>query len=249
LNYGAVETDAILGCFSLKNPKSEQNTNDDGAFADIYPMPATGNRFLRFPAVILLLYLFLCVLMLQIIGQYIPAGTDTAFLAIKQDYIQVPGYLWAFYIHVFTAVLALPAGFTQFSKTLLRKRPQLHRGIGKIYVVSIIALGAPSGFYIGLYANGGLSSRIAFCLLALLWLYCTAKAWQQAVNKNFRQHRAFMYRSFALTLSAITLRAWKYLLAAAFHPHPMDLYRLVAWLGWTLNLVIAEWIIYKKLQP
>jgi hypothetical protein len=57
-----------------------------------------------------------------------------------------------------------------------------------------------------------------------------------------------MYRSFALTLSAITLRLWKYLLVGVFHPRPMDVYQVVAWLGWTLNLIVAEWIIYKKLR-
>jgi hypothetical protein len=55
-----------------------------------------------------------------------------------------------------------------------------------------------------------------------------------------------MLRSFALALSAITLRAWKYALVAIFHPRPMDVYQLVAWLGWVLNLVIIEVYIYKR---
>ena len=53
-----------------------------------------------------------------------------------------------------------------------------------------------------------------------------------------------MLRSFALALSAITLRAWKYVLVALFHPHPMDVYRWVAWLGWVLNLAVVEIFIY-----
>jgi hypothetical protein len=54
-----------------------------------------------------------------------------------------------------------------------------------------------------------------------------------------------MIRSFALTLSAITLRLWKYIIVMGFQPKPMDAYQIVAWLGWVLNLVIAEIIIYK----
>ena len=50
-----------------------------------------------------------------------------------------------------------------------------------------------------------------------------------------------MIRSYALTLSAITLRVWKYLIVLAFEPPPMDVYRLVAWLGFVPNVLFAEW--------
>lgn len=184
--------------------------------------------------------------MLEIVLQYIPVGTDVAFLGIKQDYIELPWYLPAFYVHVFTAILALPAGFTQFSRYIRNHYPAFHRWNGKIYVFIILCFGAPSGFIIGIYANGGWSSQIAFCLLAVFWFYFTFKAYSKARKKDFSAHRKFMYRSFALTLSAITLRAWKYILIETLHPRPMDVYRIVAWMGWVLNLLIAEFIIYKK---
>ena len=186
--------------------------------------------------------------MIGIVLQYIPAGTDTAFLGIKQDYINISWYLPAFYIHVFTAILALPAGFTQFSKFIQKNYKPFHRINGRIYVFSILALGAPSGFVIGLYANGGLSSQLAFCILAVLWFWFTLQAYKNARKKNFVAHKIWMYRSFALTLSAITLRAWKWILIEIFHPRPMDVYMIVAWLGWVLNLIIAEIIIYKKIK-
>ncbi len=199
-------------------------------------------------AFLLAIYLGFCVLMLQIVLQYIPFGSDTAFLGIKQDYVNIPWYLPVFYVHVFTAILALPAGFTQFSKYLQKHHKSFHRTNGKVYVAAVLFLGAPSGFLIGLYANGGWSSQIAFCLLGVLWFYFTLTAYQKARKGNFVAHKIWMYRSFALTLSAITLRAWKYALIAAFHPRPMDVYRIVAWLGWVLNLIIVEIIIYKKLK-
>jgi uncharacterized membrane protein len=153
-----------------------------------------------------------------------------------------------FYIHVFTAILALPAGATQFSKYLLKHFPEVHRMNGRLYVISIIFLAAPSGFFIGLFANGGISSRISFCLLAILWAWFSFQAFQKARQKDFRSHKAFVYRSFALTLSAITLRAWKVVLIEFFHPRPMDVYQVVAWLGWIPNLLIAEYLIHKKIK-
>jgi uncharacterized membrane protein len=191
-------------------------------------------------------YLLFCYFMVEIVAQYIPAGTDTAFLGIKQEYIGIPFYLPAFYIHVFTAMLALPAGFTQFSRYVLKRWPSIHRFNGRLYVISILLLGAPSGFIIGLYANGGLASRISFCLLGILWMYFTWQAYAEARKRNIQRHKAFMYRSFALTLSAITLRAWKYVLIGIFHPRPMDVYQLIAWLGWVPNLLIAEYLLILK---
>ncbi len=63
----------------------------------------------------------------------------------------------------------------------------------------------------------------------------------KARQKDFKKHRQYMIRSYALTLSALTLRAWKYAINNTMHLPPMDVYRVVAWLGWGLNLVIAEY--------
>ena len=52
-----------------------------------------------------------------------------------------------------------------------------------------------------------------------------------------------MILSYAMALSAITLRSWKYALSNAMTLPPMDVYRVVAWLGWVGNLVVALWVI------
>ena len=194
---------------------------------------------------LLLAYAFFCYLMLQITLQYIPLDTDVAFLRIKQDYVGMPHYRWAFFIHAYTAMLVLPAGFTQFSGYIRKKLARLHRVGGWIYIVFTVVLAGPSGLVIALYANGGISSQIAFSLLAVLWISFTLIAIIQLKKGNYMAHRKWMIRSFALALSAITLRAWKWALVAMFEPRPMDVYITVAWLGWVGNLIVAELIIYQ----
>lgn len=184
--------------------------------------------------------------MLGITLQYVPPASDVAFLRIKQDAVAYWYYLPAFLVHAYAAILVLPAGVTQFSSYLRRRYPRLHRRMGWLYVSVTLVAAGPSGLILAWHANGGWSSQLAFGLLALGWLAFTGTAAYQAFRKNWGLHRDFMIRSFALALSAITLRAWKYVLVAAFHPPPMDVYRWVAWLGWGLNLLIAEWIIYKN---
>lgn len=176
---------------------------------------------------------------------YIPYKTDVGFLRIKQQYINIDQWRIAFFIHVYASMWVLLAGFTQFSKKLLKNNPRLHRTFGYIYVVDVLLITGPAGLLMGFYANGGLPSRIAFVSLALLWIFFTAMALLKAKQKNFKAHRNYMIRSYALTLSALTLRAWKYAITNSFELPPMDVYRSVAWLGWVPNLLVAELIIWR----
>jgi uncharacterized membrane protein len=169
--------------------------------------------------------------MASITMAYIPYNTDVGFLRIKQQYIDIDQWRVAFFIHVYASMWVLFAGFTQFSKKIQRNRPGLHRTLGYIYVVDVLLITGPAGLLMGFYANGGLYSRIAFVTLALLWIFCTAMALIKARQKDFKAHRYYMIRSYALTLSALTLRAWKFAITNSFELPPMDVYRAVAWLG------------------
>jgi hypothetical protein len=198
--------------------------------------------------ILLLLLAFFSILMLRIIWLYIPLKTDVAFLQLKQDYIAITHWRIAFFVHVFTSVVVLLAGFTQFSKYILRNYKKLHRTLGYVYVINILMVTGPASLLMGFYANGGTTSIIGFVLLAVLWILFTAMALYFTIKKDFVQHRNFMIRSFALTLSAISLRLWKVFFAYFTDIPPMDRYRIIAWLGWGLNLILAEIIIYKLLK-
>lgn len=193
--------------------------------------------------VLLLVLAFFTILMVNITLPYFSFDNQTAFLRIKQWVIHNQTWKIAFYIHVISSCICLFAGFTQFSKKFLQTYPTLHRKLGVIYVAVILLLSGPSGFIMSVYANGGVISQAAFITLSVLWMLFTYLGFYYAKNGDFVSHRKFMIRSFALTLSAITLRAWKFGIVFAFRPPPMDVYMLVAWLGWIPNLLLAEWYI------
>lgn len=188
---------------------------------------------------------FFSYLMLEIILRYVSFDTNAGFLQIKQDYITNTVWLTAFYVHVFSSLFALLAGFTQFSKGIRRNYPPLHRFAGRIYVVDILLITGPAGLVMSFYANGGAGSQLAFFTLSVLWWYFTWQAWRAAVARDFSKHRAYMLRSFALTLSAITLRIWKMGMAHYFELPPMDIYRIVAWLGFVPNLMLVEMYLHR----
>lgn len=185
-------------------------------------------------------------LMLKITLEYIPLDPNVSFLMIKQTEVEHrPEYLYFFYTHVYTSIFVLLSGFL----AILRKDfgwKGFHRNMGKVYIFLILILAAPSGLYMGYFANGGPFSKISFIILGLLWWFSTFKAYQLARQKRFKEHKQWMWRSFAFTLSAITLRMWKVIIVYLFHPNPMDVYQIIAWLGWIPNILLIEYLITKK---
>lgn len=189
---------------------------------------------------------FFCVLMLQITCDYIPMRFDVSFLVTKQEEVQWLYYRIAFYVHVYTSMFALIAGFTQFSRKIRIHYKSVHRFMGKMYFYVIVFLSGPSGLIMAWHANGGWTSQLAFLLLAALWIISTIMAVNAIQKGDVMDHRKWMMRSYALTLSAITLRLWKWGIVKVFEPRPMDVYRIVAWLGWVLNALVAEYLIRRK---
>jgi len=188
--------------------------------------------------------LFFAYLLLLITLQYIPPRTDAAFLLTKQDVIGMLHYRIAFFAHVYIGMFVLLSGMLQFPANIRKRFPAFHKWAGRVYVFGILGIAAPSGLVMGYYGNGGPISQVAFCLLGFLWILFTWKALKAAIAHKITEHKIWMYRNYALTLSAISLRAWKWLLVWLYAPRPMDVYHIVSWLGWGGNLLIAEVLIY-----
>ncbi len=184
--------------------------------------------------------------MLLTIAQYASLQTNVGFLQFKQDYITIGIWRAAFYTHVFSSLLTVCAGFTQFSGYVLKHHKKLHRLVGRIYAYDILLVNVPAGMIMAFYANGGIPSKTAFIILDCLWFLFTYKAVAAARVKDIKKHQRFMIRSYALTFSAITLRSWKIILSHSFTIDPVTLYMIDAWMGFVPNLLFAEWLIRRK---
>jgi len=187
---------------------------------------------------------FFTFLMVRLSLPYTAMNSGVDFLTTKQRVYHIFYWRVSFYTHVFTSCLVLIAGFTQFNPWLLRRYPKVHRRMGWVYLVTVIGVSGPAAFMMAWHANGGLPARTSFTLLSLLWVSYTFYAGWKVVKKDFATHGAFMFRSYALTLSAITLRLYTYI--SAFLPlaaSPREIYITTAWLSWVPNLLIAEMLI------
>lgn len=209
-------------------------------------MLADKNSILPFKIFLVFVFGYFFWLMLNITLEYIPLQTEVSFLMIKQTEVeQRPEYLPFFYTHVYTSIFVLLSGFLAIIRKDFGIR-NFHKISGKIYIALLLIFSAPSGIYMGIFANGGFYSKISFISLGCLWWYSTFKAYRYARQRKFKLHKQWMWRSFALTLSAVTLRMWKVIIVYLFHPNPMDVYQIIACLGWIPNLLFIEYLITKK---
>lgn len=169
-------------------------------------------------------------------------------LRSKPDWL-LANTLWnfGFYTHIIGGGIALLAGWSQFSNRLRNKCPGLHRQLGKIYIVSVLA-SALAGIGIAFYSNAGIMASLGFMLLGIIWFSVTLAAYVQIRNRQVEKHQQLMIYSYAACFAAVTLRLWLPLLGMLFENFNTA-YTLVAWLCWVPNLLVAFFIAQRILRP
>ena len=177
--------------------------------------------------------------------QYLLADKPIALLLSKSsELLRSNVYNIFFYSHITLGGVALLIGWLQFSKKLRSKNIKLHRVIGKIYVASVLISGT-AGFYIALFATGGLSPKLGFSLGAVVWIILTYLGFSTIRKGNIEAHRKYMMYSYAGTFGAVTLRLWLPLLILIFGEFIIA-YKIVAWLSWLPNLIVVYFMLKKK---
>ena len=86
-------------------------------------------------------------------------------------------------------------------------------------------------------------------LLALSWLSVTTIGIAHAVRGRHEAHRRWMWRSVALTASAVTLRITLGLGLGVLHLPFLSVYVFAAWSCWTINLALCELLLRTRLKP
>ncbi|MEO0438359.1 MAG: DUF2306 domain-containing protein [Pseudomonadota bacterium] len=147
--------------------------------------------------------------------------------------------------HFFFGGLALLLTPLQLSAKVRLRWRATHRFAGLLYAVAVLIAGV-SALVIAPRAQGGMVSVVGFTTLSLLWMGSTALAWQRALVRDFTGHARWMYRSVALTSSAITLRIILGL-GVPVAKLPLDLvYSTAAWAAWIINLAVCESLFVRR---
>lgn len=180
-------------------------------------------------------------LMLTKVVPYLGFEKGILFLTTKSEATNnSPLFRAGFYVHITSSWWVMVAGLAQLVPALYRRGAVLHRRLGKLYVVSILALAAPSGLVLAAYANGGLAAKVGFSMQCLVWWLATWQAYRLARQRRWIPHAEWMLRAYALTLAAMSLRLESYGLYYFLGTKPIETYLTVTWLSWTGNLLLAE---------
>ncbi|WHY84209.1 DUF2306 domain-containing protein [Neobacillus novalis] len=142
-----------------------------------------------------------------------------------------------FYPHIFLGTIALAIGPFQLTK-ISRRKPKLHKMLGKIYAVAIFIniLVVP---YISLSATGGRGTMIAFLVLNALWLWTTAMGVIKATQRKISAHKEWILRSYAITWVFVTFRI--VVIPFSLFLDSSVAFPIAVYLGIALNLLFVEW--------
>ena len=149
-------------------------------------------------------------------------------------------------VHIIPGLLFMLLGPLQFVRRLRSRRPGLHRWTGRVVIASGLIIGTSALVMSAQMAIGGVNEAAATTLFAIFFLFALVKAFLSIRRGKVAQHREWMIRAFAIGLAVATVRP---IVGAFFatrsitHLTPHDFFGTAFWLGFTINLIVAEiWI-------
>jgi hypothetical protein len=154
---------------------------------------------------------------------------------------------FALKVHVVAAALALPGCLLLQSRRLLRAAPRVHRWLGRPLAVVILFALAPSGFYLSLFAKGGLPATLGFMLSGVIVVVAMVQAVRSARSRNYVDHRRSALHVLAQLSVAVTSRAM-IVAADAVNANPDVAYLVSLWLPVLGSALVVE-LIAPRVRP
>ncbi len=143
------------------------------------------------------------------------------------------------FLHIAASIPAIALGPFLFSSRLRKEHPNIHKTIGKLYVIGCL-IGAITVFPLAMNNPIGLTPRVGFGFMATIWFIVTFFAYTAAINKDFIAHRRWMIRSYAMTFAFIHVNVTYKLLFPFGISSPVTAKVMQSMVSWQFNLLIAE---------
>ena len=136
--------------------------------------------------------------------------------------------------HTLAGIFALLIGPINFSSRIRQRHLQLHRVLGRVYVISVFV-----GAFTGIALAAGRPGLPGTSMQAAAWIVCTTAAFITARNRQIIQHRQWMARSYAVTFTFVSSRVLN--LWPRYWSHLGDTFAAVGVIAFTLaSLLIVD---------
>lgn len=148
-------------------------------------------------------------------------------------------YSAALTTHVASALFALPACVLLSWRGLLARAPRLHRWLGRMNGLVVLAALAPSGLYLSVFAKGGWWGTAGFALSGVIVIVAMVKAIATARARDVAGHRRFALHVLAQLSVAVSSRVMLVALDAA-NVDADAAYLASLWLPVVLSALVVE---------
>lgn len=231
----------------IKNSPLKLSADPAAEFDHNWPVVSTLWLLLAIPGIPAILI----VLLLMTSLLFGPVESTLLMSLLHPSYLSAP---WAVLVHGSSGAVFFLTMPWQFSPAIRYKHPKWHRASGRLVLLSGCTM-AVSGVWMHLVLTPDELGMRFIGLLALCigTVLAFSIAFYAVLNRQFDRHRRWMCRAVAMTLAAVTplfveviaeltfgqVAALKPWLVPFFHDYSR-------WLGIGLNLLIAEWLLRKK---
>lgn len=187
----------------------------------------------------------LSLLLIYNILPYFSFSKNFDFIRERQLLFQSRLYETSFYLHIAAGGLCIGTALIQFSRYILKKSKTIHRVSGKIYVVVVLFIAAPTGLYMAFFAKGSFWERCLFMFMAGWWFLATLWGLKSIHLRNIIAHKIWMIRSYSMAMTAVTFRVY-YIILYLLDWQLLENYQFSLWISVAGNMLIAEWIIFRQ---
>jgi len=144
-------------------------------------------------------------------------------------------------VHRLFGAVYLVIGLMQFNPSFRRKRPQLHRSLGKLFMIFSIT-GAITGILFALLVPfAGALEAIPIIMFGGFMGYAIYRAYVHIRRGEVMLHRAWVARSYAIGLGVATIRVFYLVLQyTTSNLDQRDMFMVAVWAGWIITLGLVE---------
>lgn len=172
---------------------------------------------------------------------YFEANQRPPFLIEKLPLSNESLYLWILRVHVAAAALALPGCLILVSGWVLKRWPRFHRWCGRIVGLDVLAVLAPSGFYLAFFARAGIGSTLGFLLTGGIAVWAMLQAIRWARARRFARHRLYAFHVLGQLSVAVTSRAMLFALESS-NLNPDLAYLLSLWIPVVGTFALVQYL-------
>jgi uncharacterized membrane protein YozB (DUF420 family) len=160
--------------------------------------------------------------------------------------------------HVLFGTVAMVTACFQVWPSFRTSHPRGHRITGRVYVFAGALPAGVLGLYIGWHTAAGPSVRVANLVGSALWLAVTIAGLWMARRRRYQEHRRWMSRSFALSMSIVLSRIVNVVATIVLMPQLDTTFKgsrdllvyssasIGVWLSPLLLLLFTDWMLERR---